>query len=127
MNGTLAVRGQHAGNAMAAQNARTVSGLAIAWVVIRMAVPLDGVRAQVVVGRLNDGKPGDRRKLQEKRSGGGSANPQCVGRPRHAWKVSAGDRSPTRLLRRSCLTFLSRCGIFHGQPGDGPATPCKNF
>ena len=50
---------------MAAQNALRVSGLTIARVVIVIAVPLDRVAVEVVVGCLDDGHPGDRRKLEQ--------------------------------------------------------------
>jgi len=58
------VRDRHARAAMAAQNARSVNGPVAAGVVTRLAVPLGGVRLEVVVGRLDDGQPEDRRKLQ---------------------------------------------------------------
>jgi len=54
-NGTVTIRDQHARTAVAAQNALSVSGLGVARVVAGMAVPLGGVRAEVVVGRLDDG------------------------------------------------------------------------
>ncbi len=96
MNNTGAIRCQHARTAMAAQNARGVSGLAVTRVVIRMTVPLDGVRVEVVVGRFGDGEPGDQRKLQQERRGGGLTDPECVARPQHVGKFSEGDGHPTR-------------------------------
>jgi len=87
VNHNRAIRDRHAHAAMAAQNALDVSGLVVAGVVTRLAMPLDGVRLEVVVRRLDDGQPEDRRKLQRKRSGGGPPDPGCVVRPRHAAKV----------------------------------------
>ena len=97
MNDTSAIRGQHARAAMCAQNARRVGRLAVVRVVTGMAVPLDGVGAEVVVGRLDDGQSGDRRQLQKNRTGGGFPDPESVARPQHAGKVSAGGQRPTRL------------------------------
>ncbi len=82
---------------MAAENALNVGGLAVARVVIGIAVPLDGVPVDVVVGCLDDGQPGDRCKLEQKRNGGGLPDPEQVARPQHGGKGSAGDRRPTRL------------------------------
>lgn len=98
-NDTRAIRDQHARSAMAAQNALSVRGLAVARLVIGMGVPLDGVRVEVVVRRLDDGQPEDRRKLQRNRSGGGPPDPEYVVRPQHAGQGSVGDRHPTRLNR----------------------------
>lgn len=65
MNDTSAMRDQHARTAVRAQNALSMSGLAIAPVFIGIAVPLGGERVDVVVGRLDDGQPGDHRKLEQ--------------------------------------------------------------
>ena len=89
MNDTRMTRARHARAAMAARNARGVGGLAVAWVVTGRAVPLDGDRPEVVVGRL-EGQPGDRHKLQEKRCSGGLPDPERVGHPQHSCKGSAG-------------------------------------
>ena len=64
MNHTSVTCDHHARTAMAAQSASSVSRLVVARVVTRRAVPLDGVRRKVVVGRLDDGQPGDCGKLQ---------------------------------------------------------------
>ena len=32
-----------------------MGGLAVAWVVVGMTVPLDGVRIEVIMGRLDNG------------------------------------------------------------------------
>ena len=61
MDCTSAICDQHSRAAMAAQNARSVSVLVVARAVIGMAVPLDRVRIEVVVGRLDSGQPDDRR------------------------------------------------------------------
>jgi len=50
-----ALREQHARGAMAAQKAWRMGGLAVARVVVGMTVPLDGVRVDVIVGRLDNG------------------------------------------------------------------------
>lgn len=55
LNDTNATRDRHARTTMAAQNALSVSVLAVARVVTGVAVPLNGVRVEVVVGRLGDG------------------------------------------------------------------------
>ena len=57
MNGKGAIRDRHTRPAVRAQNAPSVSGLAVARVLIGIAVPLDGVRVEVVVGSLDDGQP----------------------------------------------------------------------
>ncbi|MDE2764368.1 MAG: hypothetical protein OXQ94_06015 [Gemmatimonadota bacterium] len=57
MNDPRAIRGQHTRTAMAAQRALSVSGPAVARAVIGMAVPLGGVRVEVVVGRLEQRQP----------------------------------------------------------------------
>lgn len=54
MNDASAISDPHARTAIAAQNALSVSGLAVARLLIGMAAPLDGVRVQVVVERLDD-------------------------------------------------------------------------
>ena len=65
MNDAGAVRGRHGHAAVDAQNALGVSGLGVFRVVVGMAAPLDGVRVEVVVRRLDDGQPGDRRKVHQ--------------------------------------------------------------
>ena len=91
MNGTGAIRHRHARTAMAAQKALSVSGLAVR-VLIGMAAPLVGVWVEVVVGRLDDRQPGDRRKLHQERGGGPPAT-KYAAHPRHAGKDSARDRA----------------------------------
>ncbi len=97
MNAPSAIRDQHARTAVRAQNALGVSGLTFARVVIGIAVPLGGMRLEVVVRRLDDGQPGDHRKLQQERNGGGLPDPEWVAHSRHEGKGSAGDRQATRL------------------------------
>ena len=103
MNDTSAIRDQHARTDVRAQNALSLSGLAVDRVLIGVAVPLGAVRADVVVGRLNDRQPGDHPKLQQERNGGGFPDPEWVAHPQHAGKVSAGDRQATRLTDQSLL------------------------
>ncbi|MDE0649702.1 MAG: hypothetical protein OXI12_05090, partial [Gammaproteobacteria bacterium] len=91
MSDTSALRDQHARAPMAAQNARRVDGLAVARVVIGLAVPLDGRRVEVIVGRLDGGQSGGRRKLQQERNGGSLPGPECGARSQHAGKGSAAD------------------------------------
>ena len=95
-----AIRDRHTRTAMAAQNARSVSGLVVAGLVTRFAAPLEGVRLEVVVGRLDDGQPEDRRKLPGKRSGGGPPEPESAERPQHAGQGSPGGRHATRPVGR---------------------------
>ena len=76
MNDTSATRDQHARTAVHAQYALGVSGLAVARVVFGIPVPLDGVRVDVDVGRLDDGQAGDHRKLQQERNGCGLPGPE---------------------------------------------------
>ena len=113
MTDTSTICGQHARAAMAAQNARSVRGLAVARVVASIAVPLDGGRAEMVVGRLYDGQPENRRKLQQEHSGGGLPDPACVVRPQHAGKGSAGDRRTTR-LRDELVQDMTRRQLCEG-------------
>jgi len=87
MNDTGATCDQHARPGMAAQGALSVSGPVVVLVVTVMAVPPGGVRIEVVVGRLDDGQPGDRHKLREERGSGRSPDPECVGRPQHSAKL----------------------------------------
>ncbi|MXV96797.1 MAG: hypothetical protein F4Y07_14520 [Gemmatimonadetes bacterium] len=106
MSDTSALRDQHARAPMAAQNARRVDGLAVARVVIGLAVPLDGRRVEVIVGRLDGGQSGDRRKLQQERNGGSLPGPECGARPQHAGKGSAADRHPSSSAEAACRPVM---------------------
>jgi len=106
MSDNSAIRDQHARAPMAAQNTRRMGGLAVARVVIGLAVPLDGGRVEVIVGRLDGGQSGDRRKLQQERNGGCPPGPKCVARPQHAGKGSAADRHPSSSANAACLPVM---------------------